>query len=202
MEKNKTQIVYLFRQKGTEHVKIGMTAKSDFSDRFSHFSMYSPNGAEVVGVIKCLDSRAMEKEIHSLYKHKRLKGEFFNLSKEDCDFILKKYNSNDEVDKLINKIKIISNTSGADFTNKLNAFLNSYNFTKNETKSYQSIIDLFEEDLNAFYTSTEISEILKEKKGIDIKPINVGLIISKKFKPISKRRGKNVSRCYQVKLVP
>lgn len=200
MEKNKKQIVYLFRQKGTNYVKIGMTTKSDFSDRFTSFCTYAPNGGEVVGIIKCTDSRKLEKEIHDLYKHKRLKGEFFSLSKEECDLILNKYKSDENFDDVLNNIKITASVFGEEFIIKLNKFIKNYNSPKIGIKDNSDIINLFEEDFNSFYTASEICKMLKDLKGIEMNPVRLGMAIGSKFTPIRKRRGHNVAKCYRLKI--
>lgn len=84
--------VYLFKQIGTEFVKIGMTKNSDVLERFRQFSTYAPQGAEIVGVIATDNALQLEKNLHNIYKDKRLNGEFFRLTDRECLEIIKKYN--------------------------------------------------------------------------------------------------------------
>ena len=84
--------VYLFKQTGTEFVKIGMTKNSDVLERFRQFSTYAPQGAEIVGVIATDNALQLEKNLHNIYKDKRLNGEFFRLTDRECLEIIKKYN--------------------------------------------------------------------------------------------------------------
>src|SRR6478609_3194189 len=84
--------VYLFRHVGTDFVKIGMTKNSDVLDRFRQFSTYAPMGAEIVGVIATKDALFLEKQLHKEFKEKRVQGEFFKLSDNECMSIVKKYN--------------------------------------------------------------------------------------------------------------
>lgn len=89
MEKER---VYLFKQIGTNFVKIGMTKNSDVLARFQQFCTYSPQGAEIVGVIATDNALQLEKNLHNIYKDKRLSGEFFRLTEKECLEIVKKYN--------------------------------------------------------------------------------------------------------------
>lgn len=91
----KNEIVYLFRHKGTDHVKIGMTTKTMVDDRFSSFCTYSATGGEIVGLIRCENARQLEAKLHREYEYRRLRGEFFSLSDNDISILLNKYQDED-----------------------------------------------------------------------------------------------------------
>jgi len=83
--------VYLFSQNDTTYYKIGMTTSDSVKSRFASFCTYSPNGANIDLIIPTTNPLKIEKELHKKFSHKRLHGEFFNLSNEDIDVIKKTY---------------------------------------------------------------------------------------------------------------
>lgn len=91
--------VYLFRQKGTGFIKIGMTNSDSIQNRWIPFQMYSPQGAEIVHIIETENARKLERELHIKYASKRLEGEFFNLT--DDDILDIKELKNDIVNELL-----------------------------------------------------------------------------------------------------
>lgn len=105
--------VYLLRYVGRKEVKIGMSRSLDPRKRISDYNMYSIHGVEVLGVVQCLDSLDIERKIHKEFNHKRIKGEWFDLTKEDVEYIINKYSSleykeayKDFLNKYIDKINI------------------------------------------------------------------------------------------------
>lgn len=85
--------VYLLRYVGRKEVKIGMSKNVNPYKRIKDYGMYSIHGVEVLGVVPCLDGLEIEKTIHKEFRHKRIKGEWFNLTDEDVEFIIDKYSS-------------------------------------------------------------------------------------------------------------
>lgn len=173
----KNQIVYLFRHKDTNYVKIGFTLQNDCYDRFQSFCTYSPNGGEIVGTIKTNSARKLEKEIHEKYKHKRLKGEFFELTQDECDLILKKHKSQ-IVEDVIKKIRIAESEGNFNLLEKINSFF----YKKHKDvglENEQIIADLFIHNPNSYMTATEVSQHIYDKKNIHIHPIVCGKILNK-----------------------
>jgi hypothetical protein len=76
--------VYFFKHKGIDAIKIGMTNKSNPKNRFSSLKTYSPNGASIIGYIETPHFQELESLLHEKYKSKRLNGEWFDITKEDC----------------------------------------------------------------------------------------------------------------------
>lgn len=85
--------VYLLRYVGRKEVKIGMSRSLDPRSRIADYGMYSIHGVEVLGVVQCLDSLIMEQTIHKEFKHKKIRGEWFDLTDEDIEYIINKYSS-------------------------------------------------------------------------------------------------------------
>lgn len=85
--------VYLLRYVGRKEVKIGMSRSLDPRSRIADYGMYSIHGVEVLGVVPCLDGLNIERSIHKEFKHKKIKGKWFELTDEDIEYIINKYSS-------------------------------------------------------------------------------------------------------------
>lgn len=85
--------VYLLRYVGRKEVKIGMSKNVNPYKRIKDYNMYSIHGVEVLGVVPCLDGLNIEKAIHKEFKHKKIRGEWFELTDEDIEYIINKYSS-------------------------------------------------------------------------------------------------------------
>lgn len=196
------EIVYLFRQLGTNYVKIGMTSLSSCDERFQAFKTYSPLGAEIVGTIRTKNALKLERHLHKKYAHKRLNGEFFDLSDNDCDIILN-LNEDNEVNNLINKIKILH--SAGDMESIHNLSMKATSFIKNITEeSKDPLIDLVNEHFEVSdkyeLTPTEIASFLNKKQNHDISVVTLGLSLSKFFDNKRARRNGRVQNLYKIRL--
>lgn len=181
MKNSNNQIVYLFRHKGTDLVKIGMTSNNDCLSRFQSFCTYSPYGGEIVGIIKCKNARVLEKKLHDEYVVKRLKGEFFKLSQEECDKILKDHNV-DYIDDIKDILHLLLSDS-EDNVLKIKAFINRLKVAKeSETKHIDKIIqENFVHDENSKMTCEMVSEFIYENFNLKIESTKIGIILSKLF---------------------
>ncbi len=65
--------------------KIGY-AKS-FYLRWQSYRVAFPYGPEIIRLIKTDNMRALEKKLHKKYKDKNIRGEWFNLNKEDINYL-------------------------------------------------------------------------------------------------------------------
>ena len=81
--------VYFIRHKGTNPIKIGHTSKNNPDDRIKEFEVGSPFGIELMGVILCKHSADMEHTIHDMFKDRNIKGEWYNIDKEDVDDVVR-----------------------------------------------------------------------------------------------------------------
>lgn len=153
------QRVYLFRHTGTDHVKIGMTKNSDVLDRFRSFSTYAPLGAEIVGVIATNDALFLEKQLHSEYKDRRLSGEFFKLSDDECRVIVKKYND-EKRNRAISVFYEIITSDDFDIDSILEVLKKQRGRKDIENTEYFNLIKSFKEQnkSDVWLTATEIKD--------------------------------------------
>jgi len=82
MEKKKG-CVYFFKHVGLSPIKIGFSTKDTPAKRFEQFKTYSPYGAEIVAFVNCENPKELETELHLTYAHKRLVGEWFDISEAE-----------------------------------------------------------------------------------------------------------------------
>lgn len=198
MKENKThQLVYLFRHKGTNYVKIGMTSNNDCAQRFQAFCTYSPYGGEIVGTIKTSAAKKLEKDLHQKYANKRLSGEFFELTQHECEQILLKH-ENKVTSDIISAIKQIESTGNYESLETIRSFIDNINIrhsTDNDDK-YNNMVNLFRVSDKPNMTCTEISDYIHKKTGEYINPVVCGLYIAKHFPKKRVRDGKIVKRKY------
>lgn len=194
--------VYLFRQKGTDFVKIGMTKNESVYLRFSHFCTYAPNGGEIVGVIKTNNSLVLEKEIHRKYESKRLNGEFFMLTQNECENIIRTY-SLDLYNEALTQFNLLLSDENIDILSIIKELKKlNYRPKRNEEDLYNNIVSFFEKgSKNDFYTATEAYKMYVDKFNTNVNSKLFGKMLKRIFgenKP--KRIGNSVSRVYFIKL--
>ena len=73
--------VYFVKHKGLDPIKIGWT--SDIKGRLASFNCASPFGIILLGTISQPNAHLIEKQLHEKYASKRVRGEWFDISKED-----------------------------------------------------------------------------------------------------------------------
>lgn len=179
--------VYLFRQKGTDYIKIGMTENETVELRFNAFKTYSPLGGEIVGVI-CTDRpHKIEKEIHRRYIHKRLAGEFFQLTPDECNEIIKSYETKREADLRSAFESWISNPNN-DLV-KLNKILRLENekaaAIDDREKLIIDVCNTFYPDM--YFTASEVKAKIQEVHNINMESNYVGTVLRKNFNRTTKR---------------
>ena len=84
-EENLYQGVYFVRS-GDGLIKIGCTA--DLPTRFKALQSAIPTDLEIVAFYRCDNVYEREREFHELFKDKKVKGEWFELSDEDVEMLL------------------------------------------------------------------------------------------------------------------
>lgn len=77
--------VYVVKQVGGEHYKIGRTVDPD--DRLNTFNVKLPFPVEFEILLKCEDMYKLESELHARYVDKRTRGEWFSLNTDDLEAI-------------------------------------------------------------------------------------------------------------------
>lgn len=98
MKEQEKGIVYFFRHKGISPVKIGYSNKQDYRDRFNQFNMYSPYGAEMLGVIVTETPIELEKKLHLELSDKKTRGEFFDISLEKVNELICRYSDENQIE--------------------------------------------------------------------------------------------------------
>ena len=186
--------VYLFREKGAEYIKIGMTCRESVYDRFAAFKMYSPKESEIVHVIEAHDAKGLEKELHEKYAHLRANGEFFKLSQKDIND-LKELQSNRV--KILEEIfyRVISNEKINEFN--LELLLNKVRKFEKVKEDYSHIVKFIIENFKGQLVSASFVFDSLKNCNIEIKNIDkVGKILTENFEKKSVRVGKNVRLKY------
>jgi hypothetical protein len=166
--------VYLFRQIGTDFVKIGMTKNSDVLERFRAFCTYAPQGAEIVGVIATNNALQLEKNLHNIYKDKRLNGEFFRLSENECLEIVKKYNDQKRNKAISLFFEIITNES-FDIDLIISELKKQSKRKEIGFTQYHGLVKQFLEEnkSDCWFTATEIKEQIEIKFDVKIDSMKV-----------------------------
>jgi len=93
MEEEKNGCVYFFRHLGLPPVKIGYSNHPSPIKRFEQFKTYAPFGCELLGFISSEEAKSLEKTLHFKFKDKRLKGEWFDITKKDVESEIEYYSS-------------------------------------------------------------------------------------------------------------
>lgn len=158
--------VYLLKYVGRKEVKIGMSKDLNPRKRIQQYNMYSIHGVEVLGIIQCLDSRITERKIHQEFKNKRIKGEWFELTDEDVEYIIDKYTDYEYKRAYKNFLERYSNS------------LNSYDTNKNEQviyKTSEKFLDWCVDNIDADkkYNKTSLLNKYKSDYYCDIKLIRL-----------------------------
>ena len=100
--------IYFIKHKGQEPIKIGLTTDTSPEKRIKSMETVSPWGLELVDVLQTSLPVEMEKIIHSDFKEKRIKGEWFNISFTEVKETVEKY-SNMLLDDFIHLVNIKGN---------------------------------------------------------------------------------------------
>jgi predicted XRE-type DNA-binding protein len=82
---NKKGCVYFFRHVGLSPIKISYSENESPYKRFDQFKTYAPFGAELLGFIRTVRAKELETELHNKYSRDRVKGEWFELTKEEIE---------------------------------------------------------------------------------------------------------------------
>jgi hypothetical protein len=186
--------VYLFKHKGTNFIKIGMTEDESVSKRFSCFNTYAPNGGEIVHIIETNNARELESDLHKKYSEKRMKGEFFLLSNQDIEDIKNIENENIRLLQEFFWDFVSSNPIKIDELKKiLVKKVDCKLIDKNE------ILSIIEERFNGKdVTASEILNFLKIKGYEYLNVKNVGQIMTTKYTSFVKYKNNKTQRIYTV----
>jgi hypothetical protein len=172
--------VYVFRMIGTDFYKIGMTNSDSIKNRLEGFKTYAPNGVEVTQVIKTENARDLEKQLHKKFQFKRLKGEFFNLDKNDLDYLESLQESKIIDLKNFFWTYIFENDFDIDSVKRM--FIIKNEVSPIEDSSDNQVIDYIYQNLKGNQlTCSEIRKLILNDLRIDINTKNLGVMLKKNF---------------------
>ena len=158
MEEKEKGCVYFFRHIGLSPIKIGYSENESPYKRFEQFKTYAPFGAELIGFIRTNESKKLETELHQKYSRDRIKGEWFEISKEEAEKCILFHSNLLDIEEKNNfeiswakriHEKNIRTLDNSDYTD---LFLNIFSLEKID--GYEKII----------INKLEVSEILKISK--------------------------------------
>ena len=102
MENTEKGCVYFFRHIGLTPIKIGYSENESPIKRFEQFKTYAPFGAELIGFIRTENAKKLETELHQKYSRDRIKGEWFEISKEDAEKCISFYSNLEDIEEMNN----------------------------------------------------------------------------------------------------
>jgi hypothetical protein len=150
MEVKEKGCVYFFKHIGLSPIKIGYSENESPINRFNQFKTYAPFGAELIGFIITEKSKELETKLHNKYYRDRIKGEWFEISKEEVYKIISFYSNLEDIEEMnnfqiawaeaklnIDISKTLINNNNNDYFNKLILFIN--NISKDE-KIYNVVL--------------------------------------------------------------
>jgi hypothetical protein len=158
MEITERGCVYFFRHIGLSPVKIGYSTNESPINRFESFKTYAPYGSELLGFIITKESKELETILHKRFSANRLKGEWFEISKEDVKKVVSFYSNIEDI-KEKNEFEIAWARS---FSKSIDKKLNLESCLAEFSKYFS--FDFLENTDVCFKNQTEISEILKFNK--------------------------------------
>lgn len=179
--------VYIVKFNGTGFFKIGMTRNENVFERIDAFNTYAPLGTELINLIRCKDSRIVEKELHAKFKDKRHNGEFFQLNESDLIYIESKYSNHKLtimkiVDDFLNhyenefllledllqlkKVKFYKNSEKIDLKNEIEKIIETL-----PKKTFFTATDIKKKG-NFLLSVEEIGRIIKISRSSKAKKVN------------------------------
>lgn len=162
--------VYFFRHVGLSPVKIGYSENESPIKRFEQFKTYAPFGAELIGFIRTLRAKNLEKELHNKYSRDRIKGEWFEITKEEAERCILFYSNIEDIEE-INNFQV----SFAKYIGKRINIDADFPFFK-----YFDIIES-EKTKRVVLNQSEIASILNTEKHIVKKFLNENNFILKSY---------------------
>lgn len=97
MKEKEKGCVYFFRHVGLEPIKIGYSTNESPLIRFNQFKTYAPFGAEIVGFIQTNEAKKIETLLHQKYSSKRLDGEWFFITENECNNEIEFYSNKEDI---------------------------------------------------------------------------------------------------------
>jgi len=170
MESIERGCVYFFKHIGLTPVKIGYSTNESPINRFESFKTYAPYGSELLGFIITKESKELETILHKRFSANRLKGEWFEISKEDVEKVVSFYSNIEDI-KEKNEFEIqwakYKNTNFEE--NDIDIFdfkIFDKTFSKNKTETYNQRLIINQRDLMKFLNvdKMKMNQIIKKYK--------------------------------------
>lgn len=180
MENLQKGCVYFFRHIGLTPIKIGYSENESPIKRFEQFKTYAPFGAELVGFIRTINPKQLENELHQKYARDRVKGEWFEIKKEEAEKCILFYSNIEDLEEL-NNFQISWAKKINSKNDNMDIFYNSFSESKKDGFELK------------FLNQTEISEILNVEKSIVKKFLN-----ENKMKIKAYRVNGIIKKCYKI----
>lgn len=96
-KKNQKGCVYFFKHIGLNPIKIGFTLNPSPISRFNSFKTYAPHGSQLVGFIQTENPLQLERDLHDKFSEFRLNGEWFNVSEDVIDEVIRVHSAIEDV---------------------------------------------------------------------------------------------------------
>lgn len=133
--------VYIIQEDYSYRYKIGKTKKLD--DRMNLFAVKLPFAISSIHTVYCDDYHNLERYLHHYFKDKRVRGEWFDLTDKDIEWIKEESYLGKTVNKLDKKVatevkEYIQNAADKDVL--IEKIMNNSN-TREEVRNWYSIIE-------------------------------------------------------------
>jgi hypothetical protein len=102
MENLQKGCVYFFRHVGLSPIKIGYSENESPYKRYEQFKTYAPFGAELIGFIRTIKAKQLETELHNKYSRDRVKGEWFEITREEAEKTISFYSNLEDIEEMNN----------------------------------------------------------------------------------------------------
>lgn len=94
--------VYFFKHVGLNPIKIGYSENESPINRFEQFKTYAPFGAELIGFIRTINAKKLETELHKKYSRDRIKGEWFEITRDEVEKCISFYSNLEDIEEINN----------------------------------------------------------------------------------------------------
>jgi hypothetical protein len=183
---NEFGCVYFFKHVGLTPIKIGYSQNESPFNRFEQFKTYAPFGAELIGFIRTKTAKELETLLHQKFSRDRLKGEWFEISKDEAEKCIKFHSDLEHIEEL-NSFQIAwAKTFVKNLPDEKNIEETAVNFYKNFSLTNDKnteIVYLNQREISLIINS-ERSEIAKflSKNGISQKTRRINGFLKNSYK--------------------
>lgn len=176
--------VYFFKHIGLSPIKIGYSENESPINRFEQFKTYAPFGAELIGFIRTNEAKKLETELHKKYARDRIKGEWFEISKEDAEKCISFYSNIIDIEEMnsfqVNWAKSLSISSKLSNEDYFLIFTRYYSFIPKE--GFTEVITNQKEICNLIDIEKKNLKEILFKNDVFAKTFRVDGIIKSGFK--------------------